>query len=241
MTTQWTLVTGGAKRIGAQIAKKLAESKIPIVIHYNTSVDEAKTLQKELQRKTEVATIQGSFTTIQSTKDFLKRYKNEFPQTKNLIHNVGSYLIQSFQETTIDDASNIFQTNFFSPFLLTQELLPSIIQEKGAIITLGVSGLVGAKAMVKAPLYFAAKQALLSLTKSLAKELAHHGVRVNMVSPGLLDISVDLEENPNLAKQVPMNHLGKTVDVAGLIHFLLTDDSSYITGQNIEVAGGFNL
>ena len=83
MTTQWTLVTGGAKRTGAAISKKLAESKMPIVIHYNTSVDEAKTLQKELQRNTEVAIIQGSFTTIQSTKDFLKRYKDEFPQTKN--------------------------------------------------------------------------------------------------------------------------------------------------------------
>src|SRR5205807_7503037 len=151
MTTQWTLVTGGAKRTGAAISKKLAESKMPIVIHYNTSVDEAKTLQKELQRNTEVAIIQGSFTTIQSTKDFLKRYKDEFPQTKNLIHNVGSYLIRNFQDTTIDDASNIFQTNFFSPFLLTQELLPSIIQEKGAIITLVVSGLVGTKAMIKAP------------------------------------------------------------------------------------------
>jgi NAD(P)-dependent dehydrogenase (short-subunit alcohol dehydrogenase family) len=239
---KWTLVTGGAKRLGAAICRKLAQSGHPLVIHYNISLEEAKTLQKECRGYgVPVEIIQGSFTTFASTDEFLSRYIKQFPSTKNLINNVGSYLLAHIEETNPEDAYKLFQTNFFTPFLLVQKLLPAIKQENGSIINLGISGLAGPKANVGSPIYFATKAALWSLTKSLAKELAPHAVRVNMVSPGLLENAIDLEKNPNLLKQVPMGHTGKLVDVATTIDFLLTDASNYITGQNIEIAGGLGL
>lgn len=235
----WTLVTGGAKRLGAEISLSLAKAGYDVVIHYHRSQAEAQALRLECQQlgvKCEI--IQGDFSSVESTLDFTRRYIKQFPDTQHLINNVGNYLIKSALNTTVDEWTALFQTNLTTPFILIRQFVPSLIRLQGAIINIGTSGIIFPRANTDSTAYSLTKGALWTLTRSLAKELALHQVRVNMVSPGYLDIAVDLPENP---ESLPMKRPATCAEVGRVITFLLDRDSSYITGQNIEVAGGVGL
>lgn len=237
---KWSLVTGGAKRLGKEIAAHLAKRKNNIVIHYRRSEKEAQDLAKHLMSLYGIhaETIQGDFTNREMTEDFINRYLNRFEETQNLINNVGNYLIRSCQETCNTEWEDLFNINFLAPLFICNGLLPSLKKNKGSIINLGVSGLQTFKAESKTSAYTLSKIALLAYTKSLAKDLAKDQVRVNMVSPGYLENAVDL---PPDIKRIPMQRAAKMEEVCDVIDFLLSEQSRYITGQNIEVAGGLNL
>lgn len=231
----WTLVTGGAKRLGAALCLDLAEKGHSIVVHYNQSQKEALEVVAKCQAMgTQAAAIQGDFGSVDNVKDFVQRYLQQFSETTTLINNVGDYLICSALKTSIEDWTYLFQVNLHTPFILTQALSPSLIRHKGHIINIGVSGLRRHSAQTYATAYTLTKEGLWSLTLATARELAPEGVRVNMVSPGQLDISVDLH-------QIPMQRPAYCSEVCHVVNFLLDPESSYITGQNIEVAGGLGL
>jgi NAD(P)-dependent dehydrogenase (short-subunit alcohol dehydrogenase family) len=232
--TAWTLITGAAKGLGKTIALELAKQKIPVVIQYNTHKDLAEEVAHLCSRTAPAEIIQGDFEDIVS---FAERYKKQFPRTKHLINDVGNFLVAKCLELSLDDVQSLFQTNFFAPYVLCQQLVQSIIREKGSIINIGSSGLLSGRGFGYAPLYTISKLSLLSLTKSLAKELAEHGVRVNMVSPGKLENSIDLHSGV----QPPMKRFGTLEEVSCMVSYLLDEKSSYITGQNIEIAGGLGL
>jgi NAD(P)-dependent dehydrogenase (short-subunit alcohol dehydrogenase family) len=235
----WTLVTGGANRLGAEICLALARKGYPVVVHYNRSRKEAEDVVSTcLSYGVEADLIQGSFSSVAEVQKFIEEYLKRFPKTQALINNVGNYLIQSALNTSVSDWISLFQTNLHAPFALMQALIPSIRQEKGSIINLGVTGIQGIHANTRSTAYALTKMGLWFLTRSLAQELASDGVRVNMVSPGYLDIAVDLPKNLD---QLPMHRPAACSEVARVILFLLSAESQYITGQNIEVGGGLAL
>lgn len=235
----WTLVTGGAKRLGADLCVALADAGFSVVVHYNHSQEEALEVVAKCQEKgVQSAAIQGDFSSWAKLKDFMQRYLQQFPHTHALINNVGNFLTQSAQQTSVEEWEFLFQTNLHAPFFLSQSLLPTLIQFQGQIINIGVSGLYKQTGHSYAMAYALTKAALLEMTRSLARELAPQGVRVNMVSPGMLDISVDL---PTDIAQLPMHRPGYCREVSRVVTFLLDSASAYITGQNIEVAGGWGL
>jgi NAD(P)-dependent dehydrogenase (short-subunit alcohol dehydrogenase family) len=232
---KWTLITGGAIRLGAEIARELAKSGYNIVIHFNKSKTPAQKLKNDIKKiGVHCEIISGDFNSSSAVQDFLNRYDFD---TENLIHNVGNFLIEGPLETSMDNWENLFQTNLFAPVQITKELVPQIIKHKGRIVTIGVTGINTARADIKSTAYTQTKTSLLGFTKALAVELAPRGVTVNMVSPGQLDNSIDLKDPSKL----PMKRAGKTRDVARMVKFLLEPESSYITGQNIEVAGALRL
>ncbi len=231
----WTLVTGGAKRLGSALCLSLAEKGHSVVVHYNKSEKEALEIVASCQAMgRQAAAIQGDFSSVDSTKKFVQRYLEQFPETNTLINNVGEYLIRSALNTSIEEWLYLFQANLNTPFILSQALTPSIIRSQGQMINIGVSGLRGHIANTYASAYMLTKQALWGLTLALARELAPEKVRVNMVSPGELNISVDHH-------RLPMNRPAYCWEVCRVVNFLLDPESSYITGQNIEVAGGLGL
>lgn len=235
----WTLVTGASKRLGAEIVKQLAHQGHAVVIHYNTSEQDAYALLKQLTAmNAPAAIIQGSFDVRSDIEDFIDRYTKQFKRTKYLINNVGNYVLESMLRTPFNTVESLFFTNVFAPLLLAQGLAGSIIQECGSILNIGVSGLRCGKADVESPIYTMTKQTLLSQTLSLAKELGPHGVSVNMVSPGRLENSVDRGKG---AQAIAMQRMGTVEEVARAVSFLLDDANRYITGQNIDVSGGLNL
>jgi NAD(P)-dependent dehydrogenase (short-subunit alcohol dehydrogenase family) len=235
----WTLITGGSRKLGAKMALQLAEQKRDLVIHYRTSEKEALALVKKLQKLgVKAQAIQGDFTTAETTQDFIKRYLKQFGKTKALVYNVGNSLRGAATEIAPGNLNELFQTNVTSAMALIQALLPSLKHEKGEILTIGMVGSSAITSNSYAFGYNLSKQALWMLTKSLAKELAPHQVRVNMVSPGYMEESVELPEKMN---QIPAGRLATFDEVARAVAFLMDPASSYITGQNLEVAGGVRL
>lgn len=236
---RWTLVTGGAKHLGAAICIELARQGYSVVVHYRNSEKEAHAVVDHcLKYHVQAECIQGDFATLETTKDFIHRYQNKFPETENLINNVGNYFLGSSLEISEELWFELYQTNLHTPYLLIKNLHPSLKKCKGSIINIGVSGLNAARANTYSTAYTMTKSSLLALTKSLALELASDQVRVNMVSPGYLDTSIDL---PKDLSEIPMHRAAKSEEVAEVVSFLLSDKAQYLTGQNIEVAGGMGL
>jgi NAD(P)-dependent dehydrogenase (short-subunit alcohol dehydrogenase family) len=231
-------VTGAAKRLGATIAKKLAMRGHSVVIQYHKSQQDAESLAHEIANLGFTAELlQGNFSSIESTQDFIARYKKRYNLTKFLVNNVGNYEVIPTSQTPPEMCLELFQSNVHAPLLLCQELLPSIRKLQGSIVNIGTSGLHDGRAKIETGVYMATKAALWSLTKSLAKEFAKERVTVNMVSPGQLENSVSL---PSLAS-LPMGRAGTTEEVAEVVAFLFSEENHYITAQNIEVAGALGL
>lgn len=235
----WTLVTGGAKHLGAALCIDLAKRGHSIALHYNTSEDEAKKTAAECrQYGVNAEVIQGDFSSVAGVDAFIRDYLKCFPETAHLINNVGNYAIGNFEKTSLDTWLDLFQCNLFAPIALIKALTPSLIKARGTITNIGVVGLNSIPATTYAPAYTATKLSLFMLTKSLAKELAGSGVRVNMVSPGYLETAVDL---PADLSTLPEGRPGTAEEVANAVAFLINPENSYITGQNLEVAGGLRL
>lgn len=234
------LVTGGARGLGRAISLELARLGYNLVIHYNSSEKEAKKVQDEcLKHNVHVDLLQGDLSTKESTEKFIEEYLAKFSTTYALVNNVGNYLMGKASDVSLQETYELFETNFFAPFILSQKLIPALKKEKGCIVNIGCSGIQSLRVNEKAPLYSVSKLALLELTRSLAKELAPFHVRVNMVSPGRLENSVDVPSND--ISKLPMGRLGTLKEVAHVVTFFLDPINSYVTGQNIEVAGGFTL
>lgn len=233
------LVTGGAKNLGATICKTLAQAGYSIVVHYRNSEEDANQVVEEcLKYNVEADSIRGDFSSLASTEIFIKEYLARFQDTCHLINNVGEYAIGSSLETSVEQWYYLFQTNLHTPYLLIRSLLPSIKKEQGSIINIGISGLNAVRADTYSTAYDITKMGLLSLTKSLALEMGQHQVRVNMVSPGYLETSIDL---PKDITHIPLGRTATRQEVAEFVLYLLSDKARYITGQNIEIAGGNRL
>lgn len=231
----WTLVTGGAKRLGAALCLSLAEQGRSVVVHYRHSYEEAMGVVKQCKALgSQAEAIQGDFSSVDNVKEFISRYIKQFSETEILINNVGDYLIESALNTSIEDWIHLFQVNLHTPFMLTQALAPFLIKNKGQVINIGVSGLNRRSANIYHTAYSLTKQGLWGLTLALAREWASQEVRVNMVSPGELDNSIDHHS-------IPMKRPASCWEVCRVVNFLLDSESAYITGQNIEVAGGLGL
>lgn len=233
----WTLVTGGAKRLGADICIALAKKGHDLVIHYNTSRNDAESIAsicREHGVKAEI--IQGSFSTPQLTDSFIRECLNRFPGVKFLINNVGNYEQGPILQTTPNRWNDLFQTNVNAAYALIHALLPSIKKTQGSIINIGTAGIHNMRTAKTCTAYSITKIGLLALTRALAVELAPDHVTVNMVSPGQLEISEDLD-----ISKLPMQRAATLDEVSRVVAFLLDPDNRYITGQNIEIAGGYTL
>lgn len=234
---QWTLVTGAAHGLGAAICEVLAKKKHHLLIHYRNSEQQANTLvETYLKEGIRCKAIQGDFSSTAGVEKFIQDCSS-FP-IKYLINNVGEYLKGNPLETPVEEWAKLFQTNLNTPIALCQAFSSEIVKWKGSILNIGVAGLDHIPSDTYTTAYSASKLSLLMFTKALAKQLASSGVNVNMLSLGYLEISVDLPKNSEL---LPMKRLGKLSEAAEVAAFLLDENNRYITGQNLEIAGGVRL
>lgn len=235
----WTLITGSAKRLGACLALELAKAGHHLVLHYRNSRQEAEETARLCQKEgVQAVILRGDFSTPEGVSDFLQRYLQRFEYTSCVIHNVGNYLVKPLLATSWTEWQSLFQTNLTTAFQIIQALVPSLKQTQGAVLSIGSAGLERRTAGVRCPAYNLTKMSLLHLTRTFAQELVPFQIRVNMVSPGQLTISEDLP--PDLST-LPMQRAGEPQEVARAVLFLLDPANRYITGQNIEVAGGYCL
>jgi NAD(P)-dependent dehydrogenase (short-subunit alcohol dehydrogenase family) len=231
------LVTGAAKRLGRHLASRLADKGFHVLVNYRNSQREADTLVSEIQGlggsaratradisdKTMVADMFGELTSNEGRLDLL-------------INNVGNYSPGPVRELSPDRWDECIGANLSGAYYCCYEAFALLEASGGQIINIGYAGLEQNLGTPGAVGYQVSKMGLLSLTRSLALALAP-AVRVNMVSPGQLEDSIDLPIN--LAASIPLARAGRHQDVASAVDFLL--GASYVTGHNLDVAGGYRL
>ncbi len=234
------LITGGSRGIGAQCVRLLTSVGNDVTFIYNKSNIEANALVRETGATGICTDISQSESAISAT----RRAIESMGGIDVLINNAAISQIKLFTEISDSDWQKMCDTNLSSCFYITRTAAEYMIRsQSGNIINIGsIWGRVGASCEVH---YSTLKSALRGFTRSLAKELGPSGIRVNCIEPGVIDTEMNslLDNNikAELVDSTPLCRLGSTENVADLVEFLVSDKSSFITGQIIGVDGGFGI
>lgn len=236
------LVTGGSKGIGEKIVEKFAQCGCNIAFTYNSSEENAKKIaDKVALDNIKVKTYKMDVTNREEIKNIINDVINDFGGIDILVNNAGITADAYLMLMSDEKWDNVINTNLGSVYYASKCVLPNMIRRKGgAIINVSsVAGIIGVAGQTN---YSATKSAIIGFTKSLSKEIAGKNIRVNAVAPGYIETEMLGKVNENIRKnfqsQVPLKRLGKPEDIANVVAFLASDNSSYITGQTIVVDGG---
>jgi NAD(P)-dependent dehydrogenase (short-subunit alcohol dehydrogenase family) len=237
---QQALITGSAKRLGKDLAQRLAKLGYFTWVHYLNSKSAAEeTLQTIRNAGGKGELLQGDVSVLEDVERMAATLQENAYPLGVLIHNVGIYHSGPLETFPVKQFEETIQTNLMGSYYLTQACLPLFPPSGGNILHLGYTGLQGFLATSMNTAYTIAKSGQLILTRSYAKSLGPRNIRVNMISPGQQENSVDLPEE--LESHIPLGRAGTSQDICSLVEFLISERGSYITGQNIEVAGGFMM
>lgn len=233
------IVTGGSRGIGSSIVQKLAQNGFEVVLNYNSSYEQAKQIA---MTNSNIHIFKADVSKYEEVCNLVNFTINKFGKIDLLVNNAGISLIKTINDTTISDFDNILKTNLYSAFYTCKEVSKYMIHQKsGNIINISsIWGLIGASCEMA---YSVSKAGLDSITKSLAKELGPSNIRVNSIAPGIIDTKMNNflneDEKKQLISEIPLEKIGTPDDVAECVLFLVK--SNYITGQIIQVNGGWNI
>jgi pteridine reductase len=235
------LVTGAAKRVGAEITRTLHAAGCNVVIHCNRSKVEADALAAALNlvRPKSAAVVTGDLLADNALKGLIDQAHSCFGRLDGLVNNASSFQATPVGKIDLDDWLDIMGSNLKAPLFLSQAAAPYLRKTKGAIVN--IIDIHTEHPLKDFVVYNAAKAGLAGLTRSFALELGPD-VRVNGVSPGAIiwpENSADYPpaERERIINQVPLKRVGSAVDIAGAVKFLLLD-APYVTGQILAVDGG---
>jgi NAD(P)-dependent dehydrogenase (short-subunit alcohol dehydrogenase family) len=231
------LVTGGARRLGRHLSELLATRRYCVVIGYLTSKSEAERLVVEITEHGGAArAVQIDVAVLRSVEEAFGSIDENEGRLDLLINNVGNYNPQPISDLEPAHWDSTLQSNLSGGFYCCYHALKRL-GRGGQIINIGNAGLHGYGADTTGLDYHVSKSGMLILTRSLAKAYAKRGIRVNMVSPGMLTNSIDYPDD--IEEWVPLGRGGELEDIGQAVNYLL--EASYVTGVNIDVAGGYRL
>ena len=233
------VVTGGARRLGRHLCLTLSARGYDLVFFYRSSEEAAQTLVREItatgRRARALAVDVGVEAQVAEAFAAIARVEG---RVDLLVNNVGNYNPQDVTTLTPAVWDATLATNLSGAYYCCFHAL-AVMPADGNIINIGMAGLEGTRANVRGADYYVSKTGLLSLTRSLAAGYAGRQIRVNMVSPGQLDNSVDLPPPHEIGQTVPLGRAGEMHDIAQAVEYLL--EARYVTGVNLDVAGGYRL
>lgn len=236
------LITGGTRGIGKEIAYTLAEENYDIIINYRTENEELMKLKKEIEQKRDrCLLLKGDVSNFEDCKKLVEEAINRMNHIDVLVNNAGITKDMLLMRMKPEDFNEVINVNLIGTFNMTKNVINYMMKErKGRIIN--VSSVVGISGNAGQTNYAASKAGIIGFTKSLAKEVASRNILVNAIAPGFIqtDMTNILKENvkDKIAKTIPLKRMGTAKDVANVVKFLVSEDSSYITGQVIQVDGG---
>jgi len=238
------LITGGAKRVGAAICRELHAEGAQLMIHYKTSIQEARALQAELnlQRANSVAIIQGDLLNMDVSSSLVYETIEHFGKLDVLINNASSYSPTEIGSINEQNWHDLVGSNLKAPMFLAQAAAPELRKNRGCIINITDMHIERPKKGYV--VYSVAKAGLVTLTKSLAQELSPE-VRVNAVAPGPVlwpDNNPQFDEvyRQRVISQTLLKRVGEAADVAKAVKFLIAD-APFVTGHVLAVDGGRSL
>lgn len=236
------LITGAARGIGKAIAKKFAENGYNVVINYVSAKTDIKTLTKEFEDLgVKVLLVKADVSNKEEAEGLVNQTIEKFGKIDVLVNNAGITKDNLLMRMSEEDFEKVLDINLKGTFLITKFATKYMMKKRcGSIVNLAsVVGVAGNAGQCN---YSASKAGVIGFTKSIAKELASRNIRANAVAPGFIktDMTDVLSDNvkENINSQIPLKRMGTAEEVAKLVYFLGTEESSYITGQVINVDGG---
>lgn len=235
------LVTGGARRVGAAIVRRLHDAGARVAIHHRRSPDAAEAMAQSLNalRPGSATVVAGDLADVESCQRIINGVLDVFGRLDGLVNNASSFFPTPIGAIDEQAWNDLLGSNLKGPLFLSQAAAPALRTRRGAIVN--ITDIHGERPLAGYPVYCAAKAGLLGLTRALALELAPD-VRVNAVAPGPIlwpegELEFSTEERDRIISHTLLKTPGNPDDIALTVKFLLMD-SPYITGQVINVDGG---
>jgi len=237
------LVTGGGRRVGAAICRRLHAAGARLMLHYRNSAGEARLLQAELngKRADSVALIQADLLDVSKLSSLVDQTTQTFGRLDALVNNASSFYPTAIGEITPAAWADLIGTNLQAPLFLSQAAVPALRRTQGAIVN--ITDIHAERPLKSYVVYSVAKAGLVGLTRSLARDLAPD-VRVNAVAPGPIlwpeGESFDELSRQRIISHTPLKREGTPDDIARAVHYLLAE-APYVTGETIHVDGGRHI
>jgi 3-oxoacyl-[acyl-carrier protein] reductase len=241
------IVTGASKGIGAEIAKQLAAEGSAVVVNYASSKTAAERVVADIESDGGKAlAVRADIAKKADIERLFAETKKAFGRLDILVNNAGIYEFLPLDAVTEEHFHKHFDLNVLGLILASKEAAAYFDSAGGSIIN--ISSVASTNAPANGSVYGATKAAVDALSKSLAKELGPRNIRVNSINPGVtetegvhgMDGFLDGSEARQLVADTPLGRVGQPRDIAPAVVFLASDDSAWITGENIKVSGGLN-
>jgi 3-oxoacyl-[acyl-carrier protein] reductase len=244
LTDKVTLVTGAGRGIGAAIALTLAEYGCDIVVNDVAPMDRARQVAQEIEQLGRKAlAIEADVADQAQVQRMVAQTLETFGRLDILVNNAGIIRRGTLIDHAPDEWERVLKVNLWGPFHCLKEVVPVMIrQSSGKIINISsIAGKVGD--LASAPSYGASKGALNAFTKAMARELAPHGITVNAIAPHAIETEMSQEwpdeKRRQIIASIPLGRLGTPREVAETAAFLASDGANFITGEIIDVNGGY--
>ena len=241
--SNYVLITGASRGIGAATARLFAQEGWSVAVHYNASREAAEQLAAELAGLgVKAVPIQADVADPEQAERLVREAEGALGPLDAVVCNAGVALPQQLlTDTTADQWRRLMSVDLDGMFYTLRAAIPGLVRQKrGAIVTVSsMWGITGGSCETP---YSAAKAGVIGLTRALAKELGPSGIRVNCVAPGVIDTAMNGHLTPKdlaaLGEETPLCRIGQPVEVAQAIYFLASERASFITGQVLRVDGG---
>ena len=232
------LVTGAARGIGRGVALALAGAGLDVAVHYRSSRAEAEAVCAEIAALGVAAVaLQADLADRAAARRLVADAQARLGRLDVLVNNVGNYAYTPFDELTDTQWDDMLESNLSATFATCQAALPLMrAQGYGRIVNLGYAGAQQLVARPNLVAYAIAKTGVIILTRSIARAEAAHGITANVVAPGVIENSLTQP-----TREIPAGRVGLVEEVSRSVVFLAAEQSAYVTGQVVEVAGGWNL
>lgn len=235
-------ITGATRGIGRQIAITLAKEGFDIAINYRKENEDLIETKKMVEdQKVKCFTVQGDVSSFEDSERMVKDIIEDFNHIDILVNNAGITKDMLLMRMKKEDFESVIDVNLVGTFNITKNVIPYMMKNRSGRI-INVSSVVGISGNAGQTNYSASKAGIIGFTKSLAKEVGSRNILVNAVAPGFIETQMtDVLKDKvkeEISKTIPLKRMGTVEDVANVVKFLASKDSSYITGQVINIDGG---